>query len=118
MRLQDLKEIEDGYYTVCVEIDHRCFNDSVEIHFSKIFPLRFVESKSDRDYSLKDKCDYFGRTIYVGCIKNSSEINLYFQITHKINLNGVNKKEIYYLLCKECYVQGISTIIKDINQSC
>ena len=31
------------------------------------------------------------------------------------NLNGVNKEKFYYLLCKQCYVENISEIIKDIN---
>ena len=45
-------------------------------------------------------------------------LNLYFQLKHKIDLDGVNKKSFYYLLCKACYIENISTIIKDINQSC
>ena len=120
MRLQDLKEreMERGYYMVCVEINHNCFDDSVEIDFNNKFPLRFVESEIVKDYP-EDKYDSLGYAKYVGYKGyGMNGLNLYFQLKHKIDLDGVNKKSFYYLLCKACYIENISTIIKDINQSC
>ena len=116
MRLQDLKEkeMERGYYMVCVEINYNCFDDSIEIDFNNKFPLRFVESEIVKDYPLK-KYGYLGRTTYIGCTKDSFETILHFQIIHKTDLNVANKKEVYYLFCKQSYVENISTIIRDIN---
>ena len=150
MTFQDLKEIADSYYTVSVEIEHRCFytyngiddfikapigfaenkkdfvkNKKVQIGFAenkkdfvknKKVQIGFVENKNDEFYPLKDSNDYSVYTNYIGCIKHdSNNIKLYFKISHNANLNGVNKEKFYYLLCKQCYVENISEIIKDIN---
>ena len=145
MTFQDLMEIADSYYTVSVEIEHRCFyiyngvddfikapigfvenkNDENSIGFAenkkdfvknKKVQIGFVENKNDEFYPLKDSNDYSVYTNYIGCIKHdSNNIKLYFKISHNANLNGVNKEKFYYLLCKQCYVENISEIIKDIN---
>lgn len=140
MTFQDLKEIADSYYTVSVEIEHRCFyiyngvddfikapigfvenkNDEDSIAFAENkkdkVQIGFVENKNDEVYSLKDNNNYSVYTEYIGCIKHdSNNIKLYFKISHNANLNGVNKEKFYYLLCKQCYVENISEIIKDIN---
>ena len=133
MTFQDLKEIADSYYTVSVEIEHRCFytyngiDDFIKapIGFAenkkdfvknKKVQIGFVENKNDEFYPLKDSNDYSVYTNYIGCIKHdSNNIKLYFKISHNANLNGVNKEKFYYLLCKQCYVENISEIIKDIN---
>ena len=142
MTFQDLKEIVDSYYTVSVEIEHRCFyiyngiddlikapigfvenkNDEDSIGFAENkkdkVQIGFVENKNDEFYPLKDSNDYSVYTNYIGCIKHdSNNIKLYFKISHNANLNGVNKEKFYYLLCKQCYVENISEIIKDINLS-
>ena len=140
MTFQDLKEIVDSYYTVSVEIEHRCFyiyngvddfikapigfvenkNDEDSIGFAENkkdkVQIGFVENKNDEFYPLKDSNDYSVYTNYIGCIKHdSNNIKLYFKISHNANLNGVNKEKFYYLLCKQFYVENISEIIKDIN---
>lgn len=140
MTFQDLKEIADIYYTVSVEIEHRCFyiyngvddfikapigfvenkNDENSIGFAENkkdkVQIGFVENKNDEFYPLKDSNDYSVYTNYIGCIRHdSNNIKLYFKISHNANLNGVNKEKFYYLLCKQCYVENISEIIKDIN---
>lgn len=140
MTFQDLMEIADSYYTVSVEIEHRCFyiyngvddfikapigfvenkNDENSIGFAENkkdkVQIGFVENKNDEFYPLKDGNDYSVYTNYIGCIKHdSNNIKLYFKISHNANLNGVNKEKFYYLLCKQCYVENISEIIKDIN---
>lgn len=142
MTFQDLMEIADSYYTVSVEIEHRCFyiyngvddfikapigfvenkNDEDSIGFAENkkdkVQIGFVENKNDGFYPLKDSNDYSVYTNYIGCIKHdSNNIKLYFKISHNANLNGVNKEKFYYLLCKQCYVENISEIIKDINLS-
>ena len=61
------------------------------------------------------KGDFKRRTTYIGCTKDSFETILHFQIIHKTDLNVANKKEVYYLFCKQSYVKNISTIIRDIN---
>lgn len=140
MTFQDLKEIADSYYTVSVEIEHRCFYTYNGIDDFIKAPIGFVENKNDENsigfaenkkdfvknkkvqigndefYPLKDSNDYSVYTNYIGCIKHdSNNIKLYFKISHNANLNGVNKEKFYYLLCKQCYVENISEIIKDIN---
>lgn len=128
MTFQDLMEIADSYYTVSVEIEHRCFyiyngvDDFIKapIGFAENkkdkVQIGFVENKNDEFYPLKDSNDYSVYTNYIGCIKHdSNNIKLYFKISHNANLNGVNKEKFYYLLCKQCYVENISEIIKDIN---
>lgn len=146
MTFQDLKEIADSYYTVSVEIEHRCFytyngiddfikapigfvenkNDENSIGFAenkkdfvknKKVQIGFVENKNNEFYPLVNSNDYSVYTEYIGCVKhdNNNNIKLYFKISHNANLNGVNKEKFYYLLCKQCYVENISEIIKDIN---
>lgn len=140
MTFQDLKEIADSYYTVSVEIEHRCFyiyngvddfikapigfvenkNDEDSIAFAENkkdkVQIGFVENKNNEFYPLVNSNDYSVYTEYIGCIKHdSNNIKLYFKISHNANLNGVNKEKFYYLLCKQCYVENISEIIKDIN---
>src|SRR5699024_10525285 len=119
-------------------IEHRCFyiyngvddfikapigfvenkNDEDSIGFAENkkdkVQIGFVENKNDEFYPLKDSNDYSVYTNYIGCIKHdSNNIKLYFKISHNANLNGVNKEKFYYLLCKQCYVENISEIIKD-----
>lgn len=145
MTFQDLKEIADSYYTVSVEIEHRCFytyngiddfikapigfvenkNDENSIGFAenkkdfvknKKVQIGFVENKNDEFYPLVNSNDYSVYKEYIGCVKHdNNNIKLYFKISHNANLNGVNKEKFYYLLCKQCYVENISEIIKDIN---
>lgn len=147
MTFQDLKEIADSYYTVSVEIEHRCFytyngiddfikapigfvenkNDENSIGFAenkkdfvknKKVQIGFVENKNNEFYPLVNSIvnDYSVYTEYIGCVKHdNNNIKLYFKISHNANLNGVNKEKFYYLLCKQCYVENISEIIKDIN---
>lgn len=136
MTFQDLKEIADSYYTVSVEIEHRCFYTYNGIDDFIKAPIGFVENKNNEDsigfaenkkdkkvqigfnefYPLVNSNDYSVYTNYIGCIKHdSNNIKLYFKISHNANLNGVNKEKFYYLLCKQCYVENISEIIKDIN---
>lgn len=145
MTFQDLKETVDSYYTVSVEIEHRCFytyngiddfikapigfvenkNDENSIGFAenkkdfvknKKVQIGFVENKNDEFYPLVNSNDYSVYTEYIGCVKHdNNNIKLYFKISHNANLNGVNKEKFYYLLCKQCYVENISEIIKDIN---
>ena len=140
MTFQDLMEIADSYYTVSVEIEHRCFyiyngvddfikapigfvenkNDEDSIGFAENkkdkVQIGFVENKNDEFYPLVNSNDYSVYTEYIGCVKHdNNNIKLYFKISHNANLNGVNKEKFYYLLCKQCYVENISEIIKDIN---
>ncbi|HJC99906.1 MAG TPA: hypothetical protein H9923_03025 [Candidatus Dwaynia gallinarum] len=133
MTFQDLKEIADSYYTVSVEIEHRCFytyngiDDFIKapIGFAenkkdfvknKKVQIGFVENKNNEFYPLVNSNDYSVYTEYIGCVKHdNNNIKLYFKISHNANLNGVNKEKFYYLLCKQCYVENISEIIKDIN---
>ena len=133
MTFQDLKEIVDSYYTVSVEIEHRCFytyngiDDFIKapIGFAenkkdfvknKKVQIGFVENKNNEFYPLVNSNDYSVYTEYIGCVKHdNNNIKLYFKISHNANLNGVNKEKFYYLLCKQCYVENISEIIKDIN---
>lgn len=140
MTFQDLMEIADSYYTVSVEIEHRCFyiyngvddfikapigfvenkNDEDSIGFAENkkdkVQIGFVENKNDEFYPLVNSNDYSVYKEYIGCVKHdNNNIKLYFKISHNANLNGVNKEKFYYLLCKQCYVENISEIIKDIN---
>ncbi len=139
MTFQDLKEIADSYYTVSVEIEHRCFYTYNGIDDFIKAPIGFVENKNDENsigfaenkkdfvknkkvqignefYPLVNSNDYSVYTEYIGCVKHdNNNIKLYFKISHNANLNGVNKEKFYYLLCKQCYVENISEIIKDIN---
>ena len=135
MTFQDLMEIADSYYTVSVEIEHRCFytyngiDDFIKapIGFAenkkdfvknKKVQIGFVENKNNEFYPLVNSNDYSVYTEYIGCVKHdNNNIKLYFKISHNANLNGVNKEKFYYLLCKQCYVENISEIIKDINLS-
>ena len=139
MTFQDLMEIADSYYTVSVEIEHRCFYTYNGIDDFIKAPIGFVENKNDENsigfaenkkdfvknkkvqignefYPLVNSNDYSVYTEYIGCVKHdNNNIKLYFKISHNANLNGVNKEKFYYLLCKQCYVENISEIIKDIN---
>ncbi len=128
MTFQDLKETVDSYYTVSVEIEHRCFYTYNGIDDFIKAPIGFVENKNDENsigfvenkndefYPLVNSNDYSVYTEYIGCVKHdNNNIKLYFKISHNANLNGVNKEKFYYLLCKQCYVENISEIIKDIN---
>ena len=116
MRLQDLQKIRDGYYTVCVEVDKKYFDDSIEINFKNKL-LKLTEVKIDEDHSPKDEFDYSEHTRYVGCVKDGGDIKLHFQIKHKVSVDGIDEQSFYYTLCRRCYVENISTIIRDINQS-
>ena len=127
MTFQDLKEIADSYYTVSVEIEHRCFYIYNGVDDFIKAPIGFAENKKDfvknkkvqignEFYPLVNSNDYSVYTEYIGCVKHdNNNIKLYFKISHNANLNGVNKEKFYYLLCKQCYVENISEIIKDIN---
>ena len=139
MTFQDLKEIADSYYTVSVEIEHRCFYIYNGVDDFIKAPIGFVENKNDENsigfaenkkdfvknkkvqignefYPLVNSNHYSVYTEYIGCVKHdNNNIKLYFKISHNANLNGVNKEKFYYLLCKQCYVENISEIIKDIN---
>ena len=50
--LRDLQEIRDGYYKVCVEVDKRYFDDSIEINFKNKL-LKLTEVKIDEELALK-----------------------------------------------------------------
>ena len=114
--LRDLQEIRDGYYKVCVEVDKRYFDDSIEINFKNKL-LKLTEVKIYEDYSPKDEFDYLEHIRYVGCVKNGGDIKLHFQIEHKVSVDNIDEQNFYYTLCRRCYVENISTIIRDINQT-
>ena len=117
MQESKLKEIKDGYYKVCVDIEHKYFNDDDdEIDFNKL-PMRFTKNKIIGEYQLKDKYDYFAHTSYDGHIKDGKNIKLRFKIEHKLDLDstGVKEKEFYYFLCRTRYVTDIHTITRDIS---
>ena len=116
MTFQDLKEIADSYYTVSVEIEHRCFytyngiDDFIKapIGFAenkkdfvknKKVQIGFVENKNNEFYPLVNSNDYSVYTEYIGCVKHdNNNIKLYFKIKSK---TICRKKKIHFTKVKK-----------------